>query len=587
MTIRKTLLLAFLLASLLPSILLTYLAFHIASNAMRAQIEQSLRAQATTVSQDIDKILFERLQNAQTWRFLDVMQDIRIEDIDKRLSNFLAEVTSSYGDVYLELYCTNQSGKIIASSQPAQIGQMHSQSKATPYNINAVIHLDPLQIIDADKPATLPIVASIPSAFDKNTIGELHLMFNWSLIYHVLDQAAQKEQSLALIDKKGRIIAASAALRRQGAMLQTIPAEWMTGHKTGAGTHNGAPLHLGDIMVGFCHSPGFEQFSTLGWTVLVIQNSNQALMPIQQMAQLFLLILMLTSMLAIAFSWFIAGRISHPITALTMLTKNFSEKKILTWGPIQNSSIVEVNELSDIFVNTLHELEQSRNDLVRASKLAVLGELAAVMAHEIRTPIGILRSSAQMLAREPLLSAEARELTEFIKSETERLNRLVTTLLNSARHQKPEFKPVDIHILIHQCAQLLAMQAEVKNIRIEFNLACKHDLLMLDAEQMTQVLLNLMLNAIQILPKNGLITISTHDAVDRLILEISDNGPGMHPDDFSRIFDPFFTRREGGVGLGLSVAQQIISAHGGEIRAGASKLGGALFTIILPRKDIR
>jgi signal transduction histidine kinase len=99
------------------------------------------------------------------------------------------------------------------------------------------------------------------------------------------------------------------------------------------------------------------------------------------------------------------------------------------------------------------------------------------------------------------------------------------------------------------------------------------------------VLLNLVLNALQILPHGGKVAVSTHDDTAKLILEIADDGPGITPEEMSRIFDPFFTKREGGVGLGLAVVQQIIAAHGGEIRAGKSKLGGALFTITLPMKE--
>jgi two-component system, NtrC family, sensor histidine kinase HydH len=245
----------------------------------------------------------------------------------------------------------------------------------------------------------------------------------------------------------------------------------------------------------------------------------------------------------------------------------------------------EVGELTEAFVQTVRDLDQSRADLVRASKLAVLGELAAVMAHEIRTPIGILRSSAQMLAREPDLSSEARELTGFIESETERLNRLVSTLLDSARPRAPKLQPTDLHAIIRHSIDLLTVQAEKKGIHISLNLDESHPLVEVDTEQMTQVLLNLVLNALQILPNGGQVAISTRENAGRLIVEIADDGPGIPLDELSRVFDPFFTKREGGVGLGLAVVQQIIASHGGQIHAGKSTLGGALFTITLPMKE--
>lgn len=335
-------------------------------------------------------------------------------------------------------------------------------------------------------------------------------------------------------------------------------------------------------MVGFDHSPGFQQFPGFGWTTLAIESSSEAYIPVRQMALVFLLLLTVTSTFAVGFSMLVAGRIARPIAALTDFTRRFMRDRALPQAPQAVGG--EVGELTEAFVQTIRDLDQSRADLVRASKLAVLGELAAVMAHEIRTPIGILRSSAQMLAREPDLSAEAQELTGFIESETERLNRLVSTLLDSARPRAPKLQPTDLHAIIRHVADLLASQANKKNIRITQHLESRHPLAELDAEQMTQVLLNLILNALQILPQDGRVDVATRDEAGQLIVEIADDGPGIAPEEMGRVFDPFFTKREGGVGLGLAVVQQIVAAHHGEIHAGKSALGGALFTIHLPIK---
>lgn len=599
LTIRKTLLVAFLLVSLLPSILLTYLAFRVAGDAMRGEIEQSLQAEAAAVSQDIDKMLFERLQNAQTWSRLEVMQDIHVHDVDKRLSKFLAELKSGYRDVYQELLCVDAEGNIVASSNPASIGSRWQAGESRPMAeepmsqgpiaLNATsqdnlssIRLETLQLEKPDHGDVLPIIAKVPSMFDAGTIGALYLLFDWGQIYRILDQAAQGGHELALLDRDGRIIAASATLRTQGALLQKIPADWIASGKSGVRAHDGAPLSRSEVMVGFDHSPGFQQFPGFGWTTLAIESSSEAYIPVRQMALVFLLLLTVTSTFAVGFSMLVAGRIARPIAALTDFTRRFMRDRALPPAPQAVGG--EVGELTEAFVQTIRDLDQSRADLVRASKLAVLGELAAVMAHEIRTPIGILRSSAQMLAREPDLSAEAQELTGFIESETERLNRLVSTLLDSARPRAPKLQATDLHAIIRHVADLLASQADKKNIRITQHLESRHPLAELDAEQMTQVLLNLILNALQILPQDGQVDVATRDEAGQLIVEIADDGPGIAPEEMGRVFDPFFTKREGGVGLGLAVVQQIVAAHHGEIHAGKSALGGALFTIHLPIK---
>ena len=587
LTIRQTLLLAFLLVSLLPSMLLTYLAFHVTGNAIRSDIERNLRVEAATVSQNIDKMLFERLQNAHIWRQLEVMQDIRVNDVDKRLSNFLAELKSGYRDVYLELLCTDNRGQVVASSNPASIGQHLAPADNRPLSESSgsPVRLDYLQTAATGGDTALPIRAGVPSLFSSGEIGELHLLFNWQQIQRILDQAAESGHALALLDQDHHIIAMSSGLRKHAELWQQVPASWVANGKNGVNVEDGAPLGLKEIMVGYERSPGFQQFPGFNWTTLVIESRHRAFVPVRQIALLFALLLALTSALAAGFSYLVASRIARPIAALTEFTRRFKQDRRLPEIPPVGTG--EVGDLTAVFVQTVRALDQARADLVRASKLAVLGELAAVMAHEIRTPIGILRSSAQMLAREPELSLEAQELTGFIESETERLNRLVSTLLDSARPRAPKLHAADLHVIIRHSADLLTAQADKKNIRIGLKLAAPHAVIELDAEQITQALLNLLLNALQILPQGGEIEISTRKNGDTIVVEIADDGPGIPPQELTRVFDPFFTKREGGVGLGLAVVQQIIDAHGGEIWAGKSPQGGALFTLVLPHNGIK
>ncbi len=584
MTIRKTLLIAFLLVGLIPAILFASLAFFTAGDSVREEIGRSLLVQSATVSDDIDKMLFERLQNALTWQRLEVMQDIQVNDIDKRLANFLTDLKTGYHDVYLELSCTTPEGRIVASSNAGIIGQMAPRSENL-FRMTEHIALETLHLDDDKAEASLTIRADVPSQFKTGTAGELLLRFNWGQIYNILDQAAQGGRFVILLDKQNRIIAASDQLRRQGLLMTALPTDWLpNGSNNGVTKLDGSSLKLGKVIAGYDRSNGFEHFAGFGWTTVVFQPHEQANRPIKHLGVTFLGLLALASGFAVLISLLVSSRISKPITALTQFTRRFSQDRKLPTAPPSQGG--EVGELTEAFINTVHALEQSRSDLVRASKLAVLGELAAVMAHEIRTPIGILRSSAQMLAREPGLSAEAKELTSFIESETERLNRLVSTLLDSARPRTPLLYPVNFGNIVQHCIDLLASQAEKKGIRITRQLPDHPIDIACDAEQMTQVLLNLLLNALQMLSAGGQIAVACRVADGTLIVEIGDNGPGIPPENRSRVFDPFFTKREGGVGLGLAVVQQIVQAHDGHIRVAQSPLGGALFIITLPIKEI-
>jgi len=207
--------------------------------------------------------------------------------------------------------------------------------------------------------------------------------------------------------------------------------------------------------------------------------------------------------------------------------------------------------------------------------------MAAAMSHEVRTPLGILRSSADLLLREPKLTKDGIEVLGFIISETERLNRLVSTLIDSARPRQPQFVAVDLADLIKKVIGMLRGQSEPKNITL--NLALSKPLIAeIDHDQITQVIMNIVLNAIQILPIGGQIFIRLYQEQDTAMIEVADDGPGITDSNQAHIFEPFFTQRAGGVGLGLAVVRQIVQAHSGDIRYRNSQFGGAQFTISLP-----
>jgi signal transduction histidine kinase len=208
--------------------------------------------------------------------------------------------------------------------------------------------------------------------------------------------------------------------------------------------------------------------------------------------------------------------------------------------------------------------------------------MSAAMSHEVRTPLGILRSSADLLLREPKLTKDGKEVLGFIISETERLNKLVSTLIDAARPRQLNKVNVDLTEIATNAIALLKSQAQAKNIAIIFEQTEAIHLLA-DADQMTQVMMNLLINALQILPNGGKIELNLRDEKEQVVMDFIDNGPGILAENQAQIFEPFFTQRSGGVGLGLAVVRQIVQAHGGEISYQDSPQKGAQFTIILPK----
>ncbi len=580
MRIRKTLLAAFLGVGLLPAILLAGLAFVKAREAMQDEIGRTIAIQAAGIAGDIDRMMFERLQNAATWSRIDVMQDMQVRDVDKRLSHFLSDLHRGYRDVYLRLSCVDPAGRVVSSSDPAQVGRTLA---ARPAWLGAAL---PGARVELEAPSArdgaLVMRVDIPSAYARGSLGQLRLTLDWSEIDDSLDQAASGGgRMLAVLDHEGRLIAASAGLRARGLLQSRLFADWrLPGGGQGVAVRSGLPATDSEVVVGAAASRGYGNFSGFGWTTLIIQPVDEALAPIHRMALIFLALLGFIALLILFIATAVSREIARPIMALTGFVRGHVRDRSVPPPAVRGG---EVGELTEAFVQMVRDIDQSRQNLVRASKLAVVGEMASVIAHEVRTPLGILRSSAQMLQRESGISAEGREMLGFIEGETDRLNHLVSAMLDTARPRPPAFAPGDVHALIARSIALLGAQTERKGVVVVTELHAREPVIECDEELLTQVLLNLLMNGLQILDHGGHIEIATRDDGDGLIVEMADDGTGIDPAERARVFEAFFFRREGGIGLGLAIVQQIVSTHGGEIEAAESRLGGALFRIRLPR----
>ena len=229
-------------------------------------------------------------------------------------------------------------------------------------------------------------------------------------------------------------------------------------------------------------------------------------------------------------------------------------------------------------------------------RLAALGEMAAGLAHEIRNPLGAIKGAAQYL--DPAhLGEEDGEMLQVIIDEVDRLNSVVTQFLDYARPVKPKLVPVDVNEVIERTVKLLQVDLD-ESIVVDLQLDPSRPLAMTDAEQLKQVLVNLVQNAVQAMPAGGRITLSTgssHDdpagfhlsgrSTDFVEIRVKDTGPGLPEEHREHIFVPFFTTKKGGTGLGLAISQRIIRSHGGTISAQSRPGEGAEFLIRLPAAE--
>ncbi len=239
-----------------------------------------------------------------------------------------------------------------------------------------------------------------------------------------------------------------------------------------------------------------------------------------------------------------------------------------------------------IVLRDLREIKLLQEKVKRSEKLAAIGELAAGVAHEIRNPLSSIRGFAQFLRHSLKDKPQEKEYAETMVSEVDRINRVVTDLLTFARPTTVEISPTDVTELIEHSVRLVEAEALSRDINIQMNIS---DLtrLPLDSNQLTQALLNLLLNALQALPPKGNIEIGAElNASDsRLHLWVKDDGPGIPDNQIERLFEPFYTTREKGTGLGLAIVHKIVENHNGDLRVDSPPDGmprGCCFTIIIP-----
>ena len=234
------------------------------------------------------------------------------------------------------------------------------------------------------------------------------------------------------------------------------------------------------------------------------------------------------------------------------------------------------------------KLERARDSLVRSEKLATVGQLAAGVAHEIGNPIGIVLGYMEMLGSDDVTDEERREYVARCAVATERISGIIKDLLDFARAE-PDASLVeaDAAYTINATLQLLEPQKPFRHVTVEFEPPLQPILVGLEERRLQQVLLNLLMNAADATrdqAEPAVIGIRVEEKRDRILIHVTDNGPGMSRSVRSKVFDPFFTTKEpgSGTGLGLSICYNIITTCGGDIRVESGARKGTTFTLDLP-----
>lgn len=244
---------------------------------------------------------------------------------------------------------------------------------------------------------------------------------------------------------------------------------------------------------------------------------------------------------------------------------------------------------------SLYEIQSDRlKRMYRTDRLAILGELAAGAAHEIRNPLTSIRSTIQYLNRDFDPATEKGAMMNELLAETERINKIVQGLLSFARPSNLNTTEVELQVLINEVLILIKRTLYKQKIEVQFEYFTDNTIILADYEQLKQVCLNILLNAIEAMkdneesqPRTLIISIEKGSAIDArshyLLLSFEDTGNGIDEKDVENVFNPFFTTKEEGTGLGLAICYGIINRHQGEIEVHSTPGHGTCFTIKLPQ----
>jgi signal transduction histidine kinase len=263
-------------------------------------------------------------------------------------------------------------------------------------------------------------------------------------------------------------------------------------------------------------------------------------------------------------------------------------KEMYTHEDLEMLTTLANNATIAIENSQLYEsLMKTKQVMLRAERLAALGTLSAGLAHEIRNPLVAIKTFTQLLPERYDDEEFRNYFLNVTAGEIDRISSLVTELLEFARPSEPFFQQEDINSTLEKMIKLINNEAKKKDLQIVTNLELQLPTVTMDKEQMKQVFLNILLNAIQATPEKGKISIrtskNTQNANHEFIqVEISDTGKGVSPEEVDKIFTPFYTTRSQGSGLGLAISHQIVEEHEGTITVESILNKGAVFTVNLP-----
>ncbi len=556
-----------------PGVLIGLLAERSARSSLQTVIGRQLAREAVHSAERLSILLQSERSTLENFASQDLMREIRVSDIDKRISQALATLSDG-NNVRLDYFVVDPGGQIVAASSARWIGETHEGDEDLAALIRGERHRGPFGTAPNE---SLGIATSIADPDGgPEALGTLVGLLHWSSLMGVLDEVradlASQEiaATLILVDGLGRPIGTSGDPGVPVTATATSSAGFVV-DKANEVIAGWAPLD-GDVPP---------------WRLLVVEPLSHALAPASDLTARLALTMALALAAALAAATLSARRVVRPLSELTDAIRGMGAGNI-RGAKVPVRSDDEVGVLARTFNQMATDLDRAQQDLVEAEKFAFVGKLASGVAHEVRTSLGVLRSSAQILDRS--LSApgapETSELVGMIRDEVGRLSGVVDDLLTLDRPRALHLEPTPHSLPLQRAVEFVEPQAREKGVAVRIEQAKRDPIVACDREALHQVCVNLLVNALEALGPDSHIDVKLSEPANGFAaFEIADDGPGIPNELRARIFEPFMTGRAKGVGLGLTFVKRVVHEHGGRISVGSSATGGACFCVEVPLSE--
>ena len=328
----------------------------------------------------------------------------------------------------------------------------------------------------------------------------------------------------------------------------------------------------------------FAPVATTGWSLAVSipieEFTSMAEVHKRNVIQVVVVMILLSALVAVIVSF----RVVRPMRNLVLATEQVAAGDLSKEITVHSRD--ELGLLSESFNTMIRSLRDIQRELVASEKLISLGRFSAGVAHEIRNPLNAMKGAIAYLQRRRADDPLVAEYTAIIAEEVDRLNQFAGDFLLYARQSAPRKTPTDINELLRSVLTLLASQLQEKTISVDFRPNDDLPLVHADPQQLQQVFLNVLINALDAMSNNGVLSITTalkeKEGSARLVITIADNGEGIGEEALSVIFDPFYSTKDTGTGLGLPISRSIIENHAGHLGIDSTPGLGTVVTIDMP-----